>query len=486
MKNGKPIFEEERLLLKLFTGIDIPTDCWRHGTKIYLDSTCDKPIYNIKLEESKSKVLTKEYSPMKTITNDIELKKLMNKKSDIEFKLYRTIKLEKKNEKLFESYTQKSIVDLIEENKERLLELEKNTIDRLEKYFKENLSNIEQIIISHSSGKDSTLTSEIFFKTLERLKITDTETYEKINSMWLTNFANTTNATSIEYRIAKSLPRVKILNPKKGLLPWLREEKKYHPPTILRRNCCSQYKEGQLTKNYDKNKNILMLTGVRCYESKRRADYTFCMDHEERVRIHGVDTLPNKWTNLAIIFDWTDIDVWLYMLMKNIEFNPLYKLGFHRIGCLNCPMQQDYIDILTEYYYENSKKRWDEFLEQDYKRNNQWRNLKWTKEEYIDYGKWKTGTGFEHYITNLKLTEERAKMLAERKGCEVEIAKRFWDKKCSKCGEKLTPPEISMSEKLHRNKEHLCKNCLCEGYGLSKEQYKQLKIDLYNSDCTLF
>lgn len=80
MKNGKPIFEEERLLLKLFTGIDIPTDCWRHGTKIYLDSTCDKPIYNIKLEESKSKVLTKEYSPMKTITNDIELKKLMNKK----------------------------------------------------------------------------------------------------------------------------------------------------------------------------------------------------------------------------------------------------------------------------------------------------------------------------------------------------------------------------------------------------------------------
>ena len=149
-------------------------------------------------------------------------------------------------------------------------------------------------------------------------------------------------------------------------------------------------------------------------------------------------------------------------------------------------MQQDYIDILTEYYFENSKKRWDEFLEQDYKRNNQWRNLKWTKEEYIDYGKWKTGTGFEHYITNLKLTDERAKMLAERKGCEVEIAKRFWDKKCSKCGEKLTPPEISMSEKLHRNKEHLCKNCLCEGYGLSKEQYKQLKIDLYNSDCTLF
>ena len=267
MKNGKPIFEEERLLLKLFTGIDIPTDCWRHGTKIYLDPSCDKPIYNIKLEESKSKVLTKEYSPMKTITNDIELKKLMNKKSDIEFKLYRTIKLEKKNEKLFESYTQKSIVDLIKENKERLQELEKNTIDRLEKYFKENLSNIEQIIISHSSGKDSTLTSEIFFKTLERLKITDTETYEKINSMWLTNFANTTNATSIEYRIAKSLPRVKILNPKKGLLPWLREEKKYPPPTILRRNCCSQYNQAQLTKNYDKNKNILMLTGVRCYES---------------------------------------------------------------------------------------------------------------------------------------------------------------------------------------------------------------------------
>ena len=56
MKNGKTIFEEERQFLKLFTGVEIPKNCWRNGLKIYLDPTCEKPIYTIKLEDKKKEL----------------------------------------------------------------------------------------------------------------------------------------------------------------------------------------------------------------------------------------------------------------------------------------------------------------------------------------------------------------------------------------------------------------------------------------------
>ena len=40
----KPIFEEERQFFLKQTGIEIPTDCWRNSSKIYLDFTQDKPL----------------------------------------------------------------------------------------------------------------------------------------------------------------------------------------------------------------------------------------------------------------------------------------------------------------------------------------------------------------------------------------------------------------------------------------------------------
>ena len=477
MKKGKPIFEEERLFLNERLGIDLPTDCWRDSKKIYLDCTCDKPIYEFKLLDEKDTYIKKIKS------YDKETKKFYDDTQEIQ---QRKMVINKDNSKLFTDYKQKKITDLIELYSDEINELEKHSVDFLTNYLLEH-NEFEQIVNAHSSGKDSCVSLHIFNLALEEIKKINIDKYNTINDKWIINFANTTNDTGYTYKFIKSLDRVNYMNPDKGLLPWIREDKKYIHPTALVRNCCSTYKEGQLIKHFDKNKFILMITGVRKYESVKRGSYEEIMDHENRIKIHGKDTLPEKWTNIAPICNWEDKHIWLHIIRENIKFNYMYRLGFNRIGCLNCPYQTDYIDLLTEWYFTKSKHRWDEMLNISYDTYETWNRLKWTRYEYIDLGKWKNGTGFEYEITNKKMTDERVKELSKRKGCTEDIAKKFWDKTCTCCGKKMNPSEISMSLKLlGRESDKLCKTCLCDHIGIDKNTYKQKQIEFTNSECTLF
>lgn len=38
------------------------------------------------------------------------------------------------------------------------------------------------------------------------------------------------------------------------------------------------------------------------------------------------------------IVDWSDRDVWDYIESEKISINSLYNCGFHRVGCIGCPM----------------------------------------------------------------------------------------------------------------------------------------------------
>ena len=38
------------------------------------------------------------------------------------------------------------------------------------------------------------------------------------------------------------------------------------------------------------------------------------------------------------IIDWTDAEVWEYIREENIPYCSLYDEGFHRLGCIGCPM----------------------------------------------------------------------------------------------------------------------------------------------------
>lgn len=449
----KPIFEEERLFFREKTGIDLPTECWRNGSKIYLDFTSPKPLIEFRVENGKI-----------NITKD-----------------RRNGYIEKKKQVYLPK--QKKLDELIELNRDRI-----NSI-----YQKSILLTIEMIkkypnhfyLVSYSGGKDSVATYNVWKEALSQIDNPPE---------WVINFANTSNDTADTYREIKSLPQDKlnILNPKIGFYQWIEDVKHYYLPSIRVRNCCSTYKEGQTNKAYDNDRPTIMVSGLRSKESTKRSQYPTLLTYEWAIEHMRTYNLPKKWMMFApLCEDWADEDIWLYFLMTKTHFNPMYKKGFHRVGCLICPFQQDYVDLLIQYWYPKAWERWLKILRKNYDITLVEKTLKWTFEEWAN-GEWKSNFSKEHMIISQKPTPERVKELAELKGISEAMANKYFNRTCP-CGKKLNPTEIAMFfktqgrlENQEDNRDILCKSCLCDKMGWTKTQYKEKRIEFQDSGCNLF
>ena len=446
----KPIFEPERILIKEKTGVDLPVNCWRKVSKIYLDPTCSKPIYTFKVEDHKM-----------------------------------TIK--KDNTKLFEDYKQKSLEELFVANAERLKQLEEESVEMLLQYIIEH-SN-EKFVISHSTGKDSVLAYEIWKQAFKQLEEQYPDIHKNID--YEVAFFNTTNESADTYKfIKKNVPKkdLKIVNPDMGFYQWLKNVKNYFIPSVFVRNCCEKFKEGQMFTEYDGDCPVSTITGLRKHESRKRKNYEFMMDKEARIRIHGITNIPHNITTVAPAIEWTDVDVWLYIVKNNIKINDQYYYGFNRVGCLICPYSHNYIDLLTEKYYPTHWNRWLDLLAKNYKIYGIHNRLKWTLEEW-QAGRWKEGKSKEQKIITKSPTEKNVKELAEVKGISEELAKKYFKKKCD-CGKSLNPTEISMSLKFYgRNITEgsmQCKKCFCKANGMKKDEYNERIIEFTDQGCNLF
>lgn len=147
----------------------------------------------------------------------------------------------------------------------------------------------------------------------------------------------------------------------KPITMWNLIPEKLLPPTRLARYCCEKLKEsggdGRMT-----------VTGVRWEESVNRklnqgevviqGRATLPEDNKENFRIgprHGGLILTNDnedsrrlveqcykrhKTTINPIIDWTDRDVWEFIRSNGIPYCELYDEGFHRLGCIGCPMAQ--------------------------------------------------------------------------------------------------------------------------------------------------
>lgn len=64
--------------------------------------------------------------------------------------------------------------------------------------------------------------------------------------------------------------------------------------------------------------------GGQLFENEKKCN-VYCVGGKDKVTI-------------SPIFDWTDNDVWEFIKGNNMPYCDLYDKGFHRIGCLFCPM----------------------------------------------------------------------------------------------------------------------------------------------------
>lgn len=116
-------------------------------------------------------------------------------------------------------------------------------------------------------------------------------------------------------------------------------------PTMVQRWCCDELKEyGGL--------NRYCITGVRWEESpKRKANRALheiygktkqeniiLNNDNDMARCLNESCIPKRKFILNPIVDWKETDIWDFIKENNIPYNPLYDIGYQRVGCIGCPM----------------------------------------------------------------------------------------------------------------------------------------------------
>ncbi len=233
----------------------------------------------------------------------------------------------------------------------------------------------ESIVLSFSGGKDSTVTADLAIKALSEPSLVHI-------------FGNTT----LEFPMTIEYARRYRENNQKAIFKIAknREQDFYKvcddigPPARMMRWCCSMFKTGPITRVLNslyREKSILTFYGIRKSESVSRSKYNRVEDNPESVKIQ-------KQTVASPIIDWKDIDIWLYLLSENVDFNYAYRLGYDRVGCWCCPNNNSRAQFLSRIYMPEQSKKWHDFL-MDFAI----RIGKPDPDVYVDTGKWKARQG---------------------------------------------------------------------------------------------
>ena len=198
------------------------------------------------------------------------------------------------------------------------------------------------LVITYSGGKDSDTVlklaqiAKIPFEVLHSHTTADApETVYHVRNKFR-ELELSSIKCDIDYHVQPDGKRVTMWN----LIP-----RKLMPPTRLMRYCCSELKEGG-------GKDRFIITGVRWAESAarkknrgsleviaRRKERSLILsnDNDEDRRLFESCQMAGKRVANPII-DWTTEDVLDFCKAENVNLCPLYAEGWHRVGCIGCPM----------------------------------------------------------------------------------------------------------------------------------------------------
>lgn len=153
----------------------------------------------------------------------------------------------------------------------------------------------------------------------------------------------------------------------------------FGPPAKDFRWCCKVCKLAPINKAMEEctreGRRCITIDGKRKYESFARSNIA---PKEENPFIPGqVSVFP--------IRNWRAIEVWLYIYYRKLEYNPLYDLGFERVGCWLCPAE-----LSAEYYrfkelHPELFARWNDYLIE-------WANEHGLGGKFIEHGFWRWKT----------------------------------------------------------------------------------------------
>lgn len=344
----RPVFPEERLLLGILTERDNPL---RFMDKAVWFGSNSYIVDGIKTKISITKANKLSLDEIKGIC---EL--YFEKESSIDYKSFND-----------------NIARFIEANRNRYNYITEEAVTYIQGY--RNKYSVDDMMVSFSGGKDSTVTSHLVCSALGTNKV-------------LHIFGDTTLEFPMTLDYKK---RFKKNEESKGIrvITAKNREKDFEelcqvvgPPSRVMRWCCTVFKTGAIQKTitsaFKDKTEVLTFQGIRRNESTSRSKYE---RETESPKIA-------KQTVASPIIDWLDFDVWLYILTTGIDFNNAYRLGYTRVGCWCCPNNGGWSEFLSKVHMYEQYIYWRNVLVRFAKQIG-----KPDPEDYIDGGGWKARQG---------------------------------------------------------------------------------------------
>ena len=218
---------------------------------------------------------------------------------------------------------------------------EKKAIERLRIASEMSLTHYKKpLLLTYSGGKDSAVLLDLAEKAGVPFEVLHNHT--------------TVDAPETVYHVRKEFHRLE----NKGIncnirYPVYKGEKmsmwklipqKSMPPTRIARYCCEILKENG-------GNGRMIATGVRWAESSKRKSrgiyeninrdpnrrIVLNNDNDDRRRLFENCIVKAERTCNPII-DWSNEEVWDYVHSEKLPINPVYHMGFERVGCIGCPM----------------------------------------------------------------------------------------------------------------------------------------------------
>lgn len=219
--------------------------------------------------------------------------------------------------------------------------------------------------VSFSGGKDSLVVLDLAVNALKRRQIEAFFLNTGIEFPETVEFARQFCASrSIDLKEAAA-----------GDAFWENLER-FGPPAKDMRWCCKVCKLAPANRLIDESVSggqvCLTVDGKRRYESFSRAS----------ISASEKNPFVPVQLNIFPIRDWRAIEVWLYIYGKKLEYNPLYDMGFERVGCYLCPASLSAEYQLFSKLHPELHTRWNAYLLE-------WASKKGLLESFVEHGLWR-------------------------------------------------------------------------------------------------